>query len=448
MRPLYARLFESLAGRDMAELRGAAQRSITGQGVTFNTGDGLQPFIVDPIPRLIDGDEWQLLSAAIIQRVRALNLFVCDVYGEREIVEQGIVPASAIESCAHFEPDLAGSLPPSGVFTHLAGLDLVRGADGVPLALEDNLRSPSGLTFALAARRMSARVLPDDAADLDTTGAAAFTALGRALRQAAPEGVDDPQVAIVSDGPRSGAWYEHQRLAHHLDVPLYSLSDVELHRGAVYGRGADSVLAPIDVIYRRTEGDRLRSPDGRLTGLGELLLDPILDGRVASVNAFGSGVADDKLTHAYVERIIEFYLGEQPLIRSVKTYDPSGPETKSMIAERAGELVFKPRSGLGGAGVTIGPLAGRDELDSAMARLTEDPLGWVVQETVSLSTHPTIVGDSLEPRRIDLRPYAVHGAQTVEPLPVCLTRVALQRGGMIVNSSRNGGAKDTWITDQ
>lgn len=431
----------------MAELRAAAQRSITGQGVTFNTGEGLQPFIVDPIPRLIAADEWRLLSAAIIQRVRALNLFVCDVYGEREIVEAGLIPGHAIDSCEMYEPDLAGTLPPAGVFTHLAGLDVVRGADGAPLVLEDNLRSPSGLTFSMAARRMSARVLPEQAAELDVTGAAAFTTLGRALRQAAPEGVDDPQVAIVSDGPRSGAWYEHQKLADQLEVPLYSLSDVELHRGAVYGRQADGVLAPIDVIYRRTDGDRLRLADGRLTALGELLLEPILAGRVASVNAFGTGVADDKLMHAYVESMISFYLKEEPLINSVATYDPSDPETLAMIGGRAGELVFKPRGGLGGSDVTIGPLATSEELDVALARLTDDPLGWVVQETVSLSTHPTIVGNSLEPRRIDLRPYAVHGAQTVEPLPVCLTRVALQRGGMIVNSSRNGGAKDTWITD-
>ncbi|MGH2906156.1 MAG: circularly permuted type 2 ATP-grasp protein [Solirubrobacterales bacterium] len=415
-------------------------------GVSFTTKSGTLPFVVDPVPRIITADEWATIEAAVAQRVAALNRFVLDVYGEQSIVEAGIVPWSAIESAEYFEPDLVGSAPPQGIFTHVAGLDLVRGGDGVLRVLEDNVRSPSGLTFSRAARRMSETVVPF-AADANklAVGDNVFAALSDALHAAAPAGNVEPAIALVSDGPGSAAWYEHQQIAKALDIYLFSLDQIELQRGAVYGRDGDGLLKPIDVIYRRTDLDRLRLPSGALTHFGELLLDPIRNGTVASVNAFGSGIADDKLLHAYVERMIEFYLGEQPLLESVKTYDPSNLETRAMIEDRIGELVIKPRGGLGGADVTIGPKADADERAAAAARIRSQPELWVAQETVALSTHPTVVGDSLQPRHIDLRPYAIHVADEVRTLPACLTRVALQKGGLIVNSSQNGGAKDTWI---
>lgn len=414
--------------------------------MSFTTKSGTLPFVVDPVPRIITADEWATIEAAVAQRVAALNRFVLDVYGEQSIVEAGIVPWSAIESAEYFEPDLVGSAPPQGIFTHVAGLDLVRGGDGVLRVLEDNVRSPSGLTFSRAARRMSETVVPF-AADANklAVGDNVFAALSDALHAAAPAGNVEPAIALVSDGPGSAAWYEHQQIAKALDIYLFSLDQIELQRGAVYGRDGDGLLKPIDVIYRRTDLDRLRLPSGALTHFGELLLDPIRNGTVASVNAFGSGIADDKLLHAYVERMIEFYLGEQPLLESVKTYDPSNLETRAMIEDRIGELVIKPRGGLGGADVTIGPKADADERAAAAARIRSQPELWVAQETVALSTHPTVVGDSLQPRHIDLRPYAIHVADEVRTLPACLTRVALQKGGLIVNSSQNGGAKDTWI---
>ncbi len=414
--------------------------------MSFTTKSGTLPFVVDPVPRIITADEWATIEAAVAQRVAALNRFVLDVYGEQSIVEAGIVPWSAIESAEYFEPDLVGSAPPQGIFTHVAGLDLVRGGDGVLRVLEDNVRSPSGLTFSRAARRMSETVVPF-AADANklAVGDNVFAALSDALHAAAPAGNVEPAIALVSDGPGSAAWYEHQQIAKALDIYLFSLDQIELQRGAVYGRDGDGLLKPIDVIYRRTDLDRLRLPSGALTHFGELLLDPIRNGTVASVNAFGSGIADDKLLHAYVERMIEFYLGEQPLLESVKTYAPSHLETRAMIEARIGELVIKPRGGLGGADVTIGPKADADERAAAAARIRSQPELWVAQETVALSTHPTVVGDSLQPRHIDLRPYAIHVADEVRTLPACLTRVALQKGGLIVNSSQNGGAKDTWI---
>jgi carboxylate-amine ligase len=250
----------------------------------------------------------------------------------------------------------------------------------------------------------------------------------------------------VSDGPGSAAWYEHRRVADALDIYLFSLDQIENHGGAIYGRDDDGLLKPIDVIYRRTDLDRLRLASGALSHFGELMLGPIRENTVACVNAFGSGIADDKLIHAYVEDMIVFYLSEEPILESVTTYDPTDPETRAMVDERINELVVKPRGGLGGKGVTVGRTATPAELEAARSELEKSPEDWVVQETVALSTHPTVIGDSLEPRHIDLRPYAIHLGEEARTLPACLTRVALEKGSLIVNSSQNGGAKDTWIT--
>ncbi|MFY9264857.1 MAG: circularly permuted type 2 ATP-grasp protein [Solirubrobacterales bacterium] len=448
MRARYAAIVDQFSVLDPAALSAGAQQFVDSEGVAFATDTGAKPFVVDPFPRVITAAEWHRLSAAVAQRVTALNCFVHDVYGERRIVDAGIVPWPVIASAEYFEPDLVGATPPGGLFTNIAGLDLVRGGDGELRVLEDNVRSPSGLTFSLAARRMSDAILPfaGDEPKLAVDGSAIFGALSEALRAADPIGNGDPAIALVSDGPGSAAWYEHKRVAKALDLYLFSLDQIERHGEAVYGRDSDGLLKPIDVIYRRTDLDTLRTPRGALTRFGELLLDPIRNGTVASVNAFGSGIADDKLIHAYVEAMIRFYLGEEPSIESVKTYDPSDAETRAMLESRIGELVIKPRGGLGGSGVTIGPQATRDELDTALERIAREPNRWVAQETIALSTHPTVAENCWQPRHIDLRPYAIHLADGVRTLPACLTRVALERGGLIVNSSRNGGAKDTWIT--
>lgn len=448
-RPHYAELIDQLASVGLSDLKRDAQSAIDERGVAFTTKTGTMPFIVDPVPRVITSSEWQTISSAVSQRVRALNTFVQDVYGERRIFDAGIVPWSAVESAEYFEPDLVGTDPPASIFTNVAGLDLVRGSDGELRVLEDNVRSPSGLTFSLAARKMSDAVIPfTGGVQKLTVDEGIFTAISDALHAAAPVDNGEPAIALVSDGPGSAAWYEHQQVAKALDIYLFSLDQLERQGDSIYGRDADGLLKPIDVIYRRTDLDRLRLPSGALTQLGELLLDPIRENKVASVNAFGSGIADDKLIHAYVEQMIVFYLSEEPLMESVKTYDPGNFETRAMIEDRIGELVVKPRGGLGGSGVTIGPKASREELEQAVSQIKNEPELWVAQETVALSTHPTVCGDSLEPRHIDLRPYAIHTGDDVQTLPACLTRVALEKGGLIVNSSQNGGAKDTWITAQ
>jgi uncharacterized circularly permuted ATP-grasp superfamily protein len=447
-RPHYAAIIEQLAELDLASLRAAAQADVDRRGVAFTTATGTQPFVVDPIPRVIPADEWRRISSGVAQRVRALNAFVLDVYDEQRIVSAGIVPIEAIEGAEYYEPDLVGTVPPAGVFTNVAGLDLVRDSDGELRVLEDNVRSPSGLTFSLAARQMSDTVVPFTGGrqklPVDDN---VFKAISDALHAAAPEGAsDEPSIALVTDGPGSAAWYEHRQVAEALDIYLFSLDKIENHGGAIYGRDDDGLLKPIDVIYRRTDLDRLRLPSGALSHFGELMLEPIRENTVACVNAFGSGIADDKLIHAYVEDMIVYYLSEEPILESVTTYDPANAETRAMIDERINELVIKPRGGLGGKGVTIGRRASAEQLEAARRDLELSPEDWVVQETVALSTHPTVIGNSLEPRHIDLRPYAIHLGEDAQTLPACLTRVALERGELIVNSSQNGGAKDTWIT--
>lgn len=448
-RPHYEAIIEQLGGLDLSALKTRAQAHVDERGVAFTTATGTQPFVVDPIPRVITAEEWRTISTGVAQRVRALNDFVLDVYGEQRIVEAGIVPIEAIEGAEYYEPDLVGTTPPAGIFTNVAGLDLVRDSDGVLRVLEDNVRSPSGLTFSLAAREMSDAVVPFTGGrqklPVDDN---VFAGISEALHAAAPESASgEPSIALVSDGPSSAAWYEHQQVADALDIYVFALDQIENHGGAIYGRDADGLLKPIDVIYRRTDLDRLRLESGALSRFGELMLDPIRAGTVACVNAFGSGIADDKLIHAYVEDMIAFYLTEEPILESVTTYDPASEETRAMVAERLDELVVKPRGGLGGKGVTIGRTATAAELEAARSELEAAPEEWVVQETVALSTHPTVVDGKLEPRHVDLRPYAIHlGEDGVKTLSACLTRVALERGAMVVNSSQNGGAKDTWTT--
>jgi uncharacterized circularly permuted ATP-grasp superfamily protein len=274
---------------------------------------------------------------------------------------------------------------------------------------------------------------------------AAFGTLGEALRAAAPEGAGEhPVVVLLSDGRGNSAFYEHSTIAGCLGLPLVLAEQLSVRRGRLFARLPEGELA-VDVVYRRTDEDRLADEHGELTAIARLLLEPVLAGTLACVNAFGTGVADDKLLHAYVEDMVRFYLGEEPLLGSVPTYDPSEPAVLEMILERIDELVIKPRCGHGGYGVVIGPHARREDLDATAAALSAAPERFVAQETVMLSRHPTVTDGRLELRHIDLRPFAICTGDDVRVLPGGLTRVAFERGALVVNSSQNGGSKDTWV---
>jgi uncharacterized circularly permuted ATP-grasp superfamily protein len=438
-------VWESIAGRDLGELSAAVARDTHRRGISFESADGAQGFRIDPIPRVIDASEWSVLSAGVAQRVRALELFVRDSYGERRIVQAGVVPAGSLDCAQHYEPKLAGMGEEINSWITVAGLDVVRDSDGSFKVLEDNLRTPSGIAYAVATREVLEGHLPPPAGmrvrSLDT----AFQTLGEGLRAAAPPTArENPVVVLLSDGKLNSAFYEHAIIASHLGLPLVLGEQLSVRRGRLFARLGDGEQA-VDVIYRRTDEDRLSDDEGNPTWVAELLLEPISKGTLACVNAFGTGVADDKLLHAYVEEMVRFYLDEEPILRSVATYDPSQPEVLEMVLQRIDELVIKPRTGHGGHGVVIGPHARPEDLLSTAEALSRAPERFIAQETVMLSRHPTVTDGRLELRHIDLRPFAISSSDSVHVLPGGLTRVAFERGALVVNSSQNGGSKDTWV---
>jgi len=438
-------LTHALAARldaaDLDALVGEVAATLAGEGVTF--GADAEPFVVDPVPRVFAGAEWEPLAAGLCQRVKALDCFVADVYGRQSIVREGVVPASAVSSAAYFEPLMQQVVHEECRWITIAGLDLVRGTDGAFRVLEDNVRTPSGIAYALAARRAVSQHVPDDGQGPEPLEPS-LAVLAAALRAAAPAGVAEPVVAVLTDGPGNTAFYDHRQLAERLGLALVRLADLRLRDDRLYAKVDDTEVG-IDVVYRRTDEDRLNDPRGGLTAVARLLLEPWAHGKLGLVNAFGTGVADDKLMHAYVEDMVRFYLGEEPLLDSVKTFDLSEPGALNRALERLAELVVKPRAGHGGAGVMIGPMATEREREAAGAALRASPAEHVVQEFSPLSVHPTICDGQLEPRHVDLRPFVFYGADGPHALPGGLTRVALAEGQMIVNSSREGGAKDTWV---
>jgi uncharacterized circularly permuted ATP-grasp superfamily protein len=438
-RPHYAPVLEALAGQDVAALRERVQADCDARDVAF--GDG-EPLKVDPVPRVLGGEEWRALEAGILQRARALNAFVVDVYGERRIFEQGELPRHLLDSLSGYEPRMRGLIDPAVPPAAVVGLDLVRDASGEMLVLEDNDRMPSGAAYAFALREVVPAALGAGVEPVPIGDYAA--ALGAALRSAAPDGVDEPAIAVLSSGERSSAWFEHRRLAEALGVPAVTLPELTTDGGRLYARRQGG-RQPVDVLYRRLDEERLSDAEGRPTELGELLLPALESGRLRCLNAFGTGVADDKLAHAYVERMVGFYLGEEPLLRSAPSYDLCDEAGREEALERLDRLALKPRGGFGGKGVTVMPYADEAERRRARELVGRDPERFVAQETVSLSTHPTVCEGRLQPRRVDLRPFSVSGAEGAAAMPGGLTRFAAGAGETIVNSSQGGGCKDTWV---
>jgi len=439
------RVRESIVDVDLSALSAAVARDAGRRGVSFGSAGGARAFRIDPIPRVIDAAEWRGLSDGVAQRVRALELFTRDVYGERRIVRAGVVPAGSLEGARHYEPQLIGMGGEPGTWITVAGLDVVRDSDGSFKVLEDNLRTPSGIAYAVATREVIGAHLAPPAGLRVRSLDAAFHTLGNALRAAARPGArEDPMVVLLSDGKDNSAFYEHAAIARYLSLPLVQSDQLSVRRGRLFAQLQGGEQA-VDVVYRRTDEDRLTDDRGEPTAVGRLLLEPVQSGAIACVNAFGTGVADDKLLHAYVEDMVRFYLGEEPLLRSVPTYDPSQPDVLEMILARIDELVIKPRSGHGGYGVVIGPHARSEDLRAAAAALSAAPERFVAQETIMLSRHPTVTDGRLELRHVDLRPFAISSGDAVHVLPGGLTRVAFESGALVVNSSQNGGSKDTWV---
>ena len=432
-RPGSAAALEAVAGHDAERLSGAVREHMREAGVAFRSADGSTAFPLDPVPRVLTADDWQHIKIGLAQRVKALNAFVGDAYGPRRIVTAGIVPGRVIDTAEHHEPAMRGVRPPGDVWIGVAGLDLVRDAGGRFLVLEDNLMTPSGFSYATAAR---AAVL----AELDPPPGARPRSfdelpdlLGGTLRSAAAG--DEPHVVVLTDGPGNSAHWEHQWAARAIGAALVEPAALRLD-GDVLRHGERRV----DVVYRRTNADMLDTPVGRLLG------GPLRAGTLGVVNAFGTGVADDKLTHAYVDDMVRFYLGEEPEIASVPTLDLARPDHLERALDTFAELVVKPRAGHGGIGVMICPHAEPADVAALRDRVRASPREWVAQPLVTFSTHPTVVGGSLEPRHVDLRPFVfMHGLDHPRVLPGGLTRYATAEGALVVNSTQSGGFKDTWV---
>jgi len=435
----YAELLPALDALDLDEASAGLRDHLAGLGVDFKSDDGPEEFTLDLVPRLIEREQWEELESGLRQRAAALNTFIADVYSEQLIAREGAVPARLIETSENLEPEMVG-VEVRGPHAPVIGFDLVRGDDGHFRILEDNCMNPSGIAYALAARTAVDTFVPLQPPAERRDIAYAVELLAKVIAAAAPDGVEDPSVALISEGEENGAWYEHQALAERLGIAIVHPDDLEVRDGRLYGAPLGGRPVELQVLYMRDAVAKLRDEHGDPTWQ-HALLEPMRRGNLSTVSAFGSGVGDDKLTHAYSEELVRFYLGEEPIIPTVRTYDMAVDEHREEVFDRIEEMVVKPRAELGGRGVVIGAQSSAAERERVIRDVRETPEDYVAQETVRLSTHPTWCDGRIEPRHIDLRAFAYGD----EIAPGGLTRVALERGSLVVNSTQGGGAKDTWV---
>lgn len=446
----YAHLGKALAGLTDVELKARVEALRTGyldQGVTFDIGGEERAFPLDILPRVIEADSWARVEAGVQQRVRTLELFLADVYDAGRVFSDGVIPRAVITTSSHFHRAAGGIVSPNGVRIQVSGIDLIRDADGEFRVLEDNVRVPSGVSYVMTNRRAIAAALPEAIAEQRIRSVHHYPQrLLAALRAAAPAGVHDPTVVVLTPGVHNGAYFEHALLARRMGVELVEGRDLVCQRGRLLMRTTQG-LAPVHVIYRRVDDEFLDPVHFRGDSLLGCpgLVNAARAGNVTIANALGNGVADDKLVYTYLPDLIRYYLGEEPVLRNVDTWRVGEPAAREEVLDRLDELVLKPVDGSGGKGIVIGPAASRAELDELRAKIDQDPRLWIAQPVVQLSTVPTWIDGRFAPRHVDLRPFAVNDGDDVWVLPGGLTRVALPEGELIVNSSRGGGSKDTWV---
>lgn len=443
-------LYELLQGLspDEFESRCAARDStFRDRGITFQFSGEERPFPLDLIPRVIPEAEWQLLSAGVAQRVRALEALLADLYGPGRILKDGVLPRRLVTTSAHFHREAFGVEPPNGVRVHVAGIDVVRDPQGRFRVLEDNIRCPSGVSYVVENRRMMTRVFPELFASHRVMSVSDYPAkLLEALRAAAPAGVSDPTVVVMTPGVYNSAFFEHSFLARQMGVELVEGRDLVCRSGRVFMR-TSSGEQRVDVVYRRVDDEFLDPLHFRADSIVGCpgILNAARAGNVTIANAVGNGVADDKLTYTYMPEVIRYYLGEEPILPNVDTYRLEDPDQLAYVLDNLDKLVLKPVAGSGGYGIVIGPQASDEQLAKARVALCADARAWTAQELVALSAAPTKVADRIAPRHLDLRPFAVNDGNRIWVLPGGLTRVALREGSLVVNSSQGGGSKDTWV---
>jgi uncharacterized circularly permuted ATP-grasp superfamily protein len=453
VRPQYHALLEELAPVTLEELRRRqteADRAFLTQGITYTVyGDeqGTERiFPFDLLPRIITAREWDTLERGLTQRLRAINLFLEDVYHDGRILAEGIVPRDLVYSCRHYRREMRGVRVHRGIYVSIAGTDLVRLEDGQFAVLEDNLRVPSGVSYMLANREVTKRVFPRLFNRYNVRPISQYgQVLVATLRALAPNDRADPAIVVLTPGVGNSAYFEHAFLAREMGVPLVEGRDLLVHDTVVYMR-TTSGLRRVDVIYRRVDDDFLDPlafrPDSHLGVAG--LLNAYRAGHVSIANAIGTGIADDKALYAYVPAIIRFYLSEEPILPNVQTYLLGNALDRKYALERLDQLVVKAVGESGGYGMLIGPHSTSAEREEFRARILSDPRNFIAQPTLALSRAACFVEGGIEPRHVDLRPYVLYGDR-VSIVPGGLTRVALRKGSLVVNSSQGGGSKDTWV---
>lgn len=446
----YKGIYAELAPSDVSDLMARSEalaRAFIDQGITFSLSGQERPFPLDLVPRVISAAEWSRLERGITQRVKALEMYLDDIYGDQEILNDGVIPRRLVTSCEHFHRQAMGIVPPNGVRIHVAGIDLIRDEKGNFRVLEDNLRSPSGVSYVMENRRTMARVFPNLFATHRVRAVDDYSShLLRALRNSAATNEADPTVVVLTPGVYNSAYFEHSLLARQMGVELVEGRDLFCRDNQVYMRTTEGERQ-VDVIYRRIDDaflDPLQFRADSVLGVAGLV-NAARAGNVVISSAIGNGVGDDKLVYTYVPTMIEYYLGEKPLLANVETYRCWLDDEREEVLDRIDELVLKPVEGSGGYGIVFGPEASEKELAAVSKKIRDDPRSWIAQPMMELSTVPTQIDDELAPRYVDLRPFAVNDGDDVWVLPGGLTRVALVEGSRVVNSSQGGGSKDTWV---
>ena len=449
----YRALVDEMLGVAPDELRRRqleADRAFLTQGITFTVyGDeqGTERiFPFDLLPRILTGREWETLERGLAQRLTAINLFLKDIYHEGRILAEGVVPRELIHSCRHYRREMRGVHVHKDIYVSIAGTDLIRVEDGRFVVLEDNLRVPSGVSYMLANREVTKRVFPGLFSRYNVKPVAHYgQALLATLRTLAPPARPDPTIVVLTPGVGNSAYFEHAFLAREMGLPLVEGRDLLVHANIVYMR-TTSGLRRVDVIYRRVDDDFLDPlafrTDSHLGVAG--LLNAYRAGNVSLANAIGTGIADDKALYAYIPAIIRFYMSEEPILPNVDTYLLGNPSDRAYALEHLESLVVKAVGESGGYGMLVGPHSTRTQRDEFRDRILADPRNFIAQPTLALSRAACFIDGGIEPRHVDLRPYVLYGDR-VTIVPGGLTRVALRKGSLVVNSSQGGGSKDTWV---
>lgn len=442
---------EDLSVTEMNHKDELAKKLFMSQGITFtvySSGEGIEKiFPFDIIPRIIEKKEWNQIESGIKQRLKALNIFLKDIYNLQFIIKDGIIPAPLIYSCPNFLREMVNVNVPFDIYTHIAGVDLIRDHDGSFYVLEDNLRTPSGVSYMLENRSMTYRIFPDLLPKNSVRSVKDYPdLLYKNLLSIANRQISDPTVVLLTPGIYNAAYFEHTTLARLMGIELVEGRDLVVDNNFVYMKTTRG-LKKVDVIYRRVDDEFLDPlvfrPDSSLGVPG--IFYAYKKGNVAIVNAMGNGVADDKAIYSYVPEMIKYYLNEEPILKNVPTYQLSEADNRKVVFENMNKMVIKKTNESGGYGMLIGNSATEEEMDTFKKAISEDPRSFIAQPIISLSSTPCYISGVLQPRRVDLRPFALYGPDGVDIVPGGLTRVALREGSLVVNSSQGGGSKDTWV---